>query len=263
MSTLSPCRICSANSPSVFQAKLLGHVPCTFFQCPGCGLLFSEKPYWLDEAYGSALSDLDTGLVQRNLALASRLSALILLWLGPKGRYLDAAGGCGLLVRHMRDRGFDFYWQDKYAGNLLARGFEEPSDATFSAVSAFEVLEHLEDPVGFIESTLARTGAGTLLFSTETYQGAVPPLDWPYYAFDTGQHIAFYQPKTLDHIARRLGLRRLSCGSFHVLTDRKLPQWVFRLLGSRWAGKAFTPINALCMRPLTLADSEALLQRRR
>ena len=95
MSTLSPCRICSANSPSVFQAKLLGHVPCTFFQCPGCGLLFSEKPYWLDEAYGSALSDLDTGLVQRNLALASRLSALILLWLGPKGRYLDAAGGCG------------------------------------------------------------------------------------------------------------------------------------------------------------------------
>jgi hypothetical protein len=45
--------------------------------------------------------------------------------------------------------GFDFYWTDKYAENLFARGFEAQS-IFHSTAAAFEVLEHIENPLAFL-----------------------------------------------------------------------------------------------------------------
>jgi len=80
-------------------------------------------PYWLDEAYGDAISVLDTGLIQRNLHIAERLAPLLYFLFDHKAPYLDVAGGYGMLVRLMRDIGFDFYWSDKYCRNLFAECF--------------------------------------------------------------------------------------------------------------------------------------------
>ena len=40
------------------------------------------------------------------------------------GSIVDYGGGYGLLVRLMRNSGFDFYRYDPYCANFFAKGFE-------------------------------------------------------------------------------------------------------------------------------------------
>lgn len=205
----------------VFSAVLLRKHEVTYYQCTECGLLQTVEPYWLDEAYDEAIAVADTGIVMRNLLLASKLATLLYLRFEPRGAFLDVAGGCGMLARLMRDFGFDYYWDDKYCQNLLARGFEaDKSTKPFEALTAFEVLEHVHDPLAFIREKLEQHKCRTLIFSTELYEGNEPPTkDWWYYTFSTGQHISFYQRRTLERIARELGLNFYSLHGLHILTE--------------------------------------------
>ena len=54
------------------------------------------------------------------------------------------AGGYGIFTRMMRDIGFDFYWLDKYADNLLTNGFEynKKIHKKIEAITSFESFEH-------------------------------------------------------------------------------------------------------------------------
>lgn len=243
-----------------FSGTLLGKYDVSYFRCATCGLLQTEEPYWLDEAYQDPIASSDTGLIQRNFSMAARLSTLLYFCLEPRGAYLDVAGGYGMLVRLMRDIGFDFYWSDKHCQNILARGFESAaSGKAFSALTAFEVLEHVSDPLDFISDLLKTHGVRTLLFSTQTYEGAPPPAGWWYYAVETGQHISFYQPRTLGTLAKRLGLHFLSAHRLHVLTDQPA---VFRRINLLTGYLAF-PATIYIRHRLgsrTVSDQKALMR---
>src|SRR5204862_8059305 len=104
----------------------------------------TDEPWWLAEAYATAIADIDTGLLARNLH-ARRIVAVFLHLAGAGTRpCLDWAGGTRALTRLMRDVGFDFRWQDRYCPNVHARGFEwDASLGAPFACTAFEVLEHL------------------------------------------------------------------------------------------------------------------------
>ena len=118
------CRLCGQTAALAFETRVLRRHRARYFLCSFCGYLHSEEPYWLEEAYRTPISIPDTGVVQRNLVNAWRLSALLFCIADAKGRFVDLAGGYGLLTRMMRDNGFDFYWSDRYCENLFARGFE-------------------------------------------------------------------------------------------------------------------------------------------
>lgn len=256
------CAICGGCSAAVFRAKILRRHDVQYYQCAGCGWLHTEDAYWLDEAYAAPIAALDTGLVARNIAMASRLASLLFFALGDRGRapWLDAAGGTGMLVRLMRDRGFDFRWSDRYAENLFARGFEHQTGVRCAGVTAIEVMEHLEDPVEFCSRALAESGAELLVFSTELYEGAPPPPGWWYYAFDGGQHISFYQRATLDALAWRLGLRCTSGGGLHCL-GRKPPSAPLLKLLSGALRYALAPAVRLILGSRTMPDHLALAAR--
>lgn len=209
---------------AAFSAELLSKHQVKFSHCPECGLVQSEVPYWLDEAYSDAIAVADTGLVARNNAIAAKLAILLYFAFNPHESYVDVAGGYGMLVRLMRDHGFAFYWDDKFCANLLARGFEaERCTQAFAACTAFEVLEHVHDPLAFVRQQLVRYNCRTFICTTELYQGSEPPpKDWWYYTFNTGQHISFYSQKTLAKIAEKLGLKFYSLHGLHILTDRPL-----------------------------------------
>jgi len=171
--------------------------------------------------------------VQRNLSNALALETLIERLGLVNGRILDVAGGYGLLTRMLRDRGFDAYSTDAYCKNLFATHHEPHTNFQADLLLAFEVLEHVEDGLAFLADLFERYGCRTLVFSTTTFEGSVPPPEWWYYAFETGQHISFYQPRTLQMLANRLGVRYLRLRSgLHLFTDRPLPR------GFKWGERS-------------------------
>ena len=218
------CPISGQAALLAFSADILGRHSVRYYYCEASGLLRTEPPYWLADAYTNAIASTDTGLVQRNLGNASALEALIERLDLADGRILDVAGGYGLLARLLRDRGFDAYSTDTYCENLFAMHHEPQTNFQADLLVAFEVLEHIEDGLAFLADLFDRYGCRTLVFSTTTFEGVVPPPEWWYYAFETGQHISFYQPRTLQMLANRLGVRYLRLRSgLHLFTDQPLP----------------------------------------
>jgi hypothetical protein len=188
------------------QGRLLGRHDVQYFLCPGCGLLQTEAPYWLEEAYSSAISRTDLGLVQRNVETFRKISPVIFDLHGPDARVLDSAGGYGMLARMLRDAGFDAYTEDAYCENLLCGPFAPPEGRAMDVVCAIEVMEHLMDPLQFLREKIEERSPSTLIFSTVTYPGPTPPpADWWYYCPENGQHITFFQPRSIEALAARLG----------------------------------------------------------
>jgi len=255
------CVVCNTSTDEAFVATVLSKHEISYFYCSNCGLLQTEEPYWLDEAYGRAIASADTGILARNLSFADQAARILYPLFGPKGRYLDWAGGTGLLVRRMRDLGFDFFWQDPYCNNALAYGFEDDSEYSYSAVTAVEVLEHLIDPVDFIKKACARSATRTLVCTTEIFEGNAPPsLDWAYYAFAEGQHIRFYQQRTLEMIAKKLGLNFYSDKGIHIFTELEIPSRVLSGLKRRNRNRALKKALA-GLESKTQSDSTLMLSK--
>lgn len=219
--TAVTCPITGSPMRHVFTHRILCKHDVGYFYSDESGLLRTEKPYWLDEAYQDAIADTDTGVVTRNINNSHMLDAVVNGLGLQDGRFLDLAGGYGLLARLMRDKGYDCYTTDKYCKNLFARAFEPAAGFRADALFAFEVLEHLEDPLEFLTEAFSTYHCRTIVFSTLTFSGGIPPADWWYYSFEGGQHIAFYQPRTLTLLAERLGCSYLMLNAgLHVITDR-------------------------------------------
>ncbi len=244
-----------------FTALLLTKYQVEYDVCDACGFLQTQEPTWLEEAYTEAISSMDTGVMARNLEARLRLSTLFSLLFHAKGDYVDVGAGYGVLVRLMRDSGFAFYWSDKYASNLFARGMEAAGKVTTAqAIVAFEVIEHVWDPVSFLEEHMDRYRTKTLVLSTNTYSGAPPPTDWWYYSFETGQHLSFFQQRTMTRLAQRLGLKYYSIkGWLHVLTDQILPPWMRTVVGSHTLCSVHYAMGARWRRQSSLTDRDRTL----
>ncbi|KPQ39984.1 MAG: putative O-linked N-acetylglucosamine transferase, SPINDLY family [Phormidium sp. OSCR] len=218
------CHICQSPSHPFAQHQLLNRYLVQYFQCSHCGFVQTEDPYWLEEAYSSAIANSDIGLVTRNLNFAKLTQQIIFKQFNPDGEFLDYGAGYGLFVRLMRDRGLNFYWHDKYAENLFAKGVEVESGESrqFELLTAFEVFEHFTNPQEEIPKLLA--WSRNILFSTELLPPSHPkPGDWWYYAPEEGQHISLYTHKSLTILAQQNHLNLYSNGrSLHLLTEKQL-----------------------------------------
>ncbi len=240
------CKICNGESVHLFNAKVLTKYNADYFQCSNCAFVFPEEPYWLEESYQNALNIEDTGVLQRNLKFRNVLTPVLLYMFGKQGKYLDWGGGYGVFTRLMRDKGLDFYWDDKYAVNVLARGFEYNQTIKIDALTSFEVFEHLLNPIETIEEMLGITD--TIIFSTELISNPPPTSgDWWYYSFQHGQHIAFYSRETIAFIAGKYGLHYYSNGySVHILSRRKHNKLWIKLLMKlgKWGFSKFLPLQS-------------------
>ena len=233
----APCPVCGDRREHAFTAQVLGRHQVAYLSCASCGLLQTEEPHWLDEAYARAIADADTGLLARNLSLLPPTVSVLAHVADRTGTFVDVAGGYGVFTRLMRDVGFDYRWHDVYADNLFAQGAAVTAGegVVAEAVTAFEVLEHLSDPVAFITEHLERFDTHTMLFTTELFEGPPPAEDWWYYAFGTGQHVSFFQERTLARIARDLGVHFVTNGGLHLFSDRPVSRLTFRALTGRGA----------------------------
>ncbi len=241
------CKICSAPARLFGRATVLNRCLVQYFQCERCGFIQTETPYWLDEAYAEAITRSDLGLIRRNVTFARITPVVLLAFFNRRAQFLDYGGGYGIFVRLMRDNGFDFYRADKFCTNLFAAGFDvtDNPNTRYEMVTAFEVFEHLGEPLEEIASML--TFSRSLLFSTLLVPSPAPDLNrWWYYGLDHGQHLAFYTRQTLNWLARHFGLHVYSDGrSLHLLTDKRLSNMAFTvasLVGrvAPWLGYVLT-----------------------
>jgi 2-polyprenyl-3-methyl-5-hydroxy-6-metoxy-1,4-benzoquinol methylase len=222
------CKICGAGSSPIFTANILGKHTATFYRCAACGFMQTEEPYWLDESYSAAINELDIGPVNRAVTSAALIEGMILSSFEKNAKFIDYGAGYGMLVRLMRDRGFDFYWQDRYCDNLFAKHYVAKPGMKFELLTAFEVFEHLADPLAEIASMLDYSS--NILFSTLL----VPPglhdaADWWYFGVEHGQHIAFYTVPALRVIAERFNLHLATDGAgTHLLSQKAVSKRLFQ-----------------------------------
>jgi 2-polyprenyl-3-methyl-5-hydroxy-6-metoxy-1,4-benzoquinol methylase len=211
----------------LFNATVLNKYDVKYFRCNDTGFIQTEDPYWLDESYSSAIASLDVGLVMRNLNLVADTEPMINDYFNFKGKFLDFAGGYGLFTRLMRDKGFDFYHTDKYCENIFAQYFDikdTPQTNKFELLTAFEVFEHLNDPMPEIAELFKYSD--NILFSTESIpeKEITSAKDWWYFVPEIGQHIAFYSKKSLEYIAAKNNAHLYTNNStLHLFTKKQLP----------------------------------------
>ena len=252
------CKICKSKTTQVFQERVLFKYDVAYFQCSQCGFLQTEDPYWLEESYNSPINFSDTGVILRNQSLSKATALVLYFCYGKDLRYLDYAGGYGLFTRMMRDMGFDYYWHDPYTQNLVARGFEHQANQEIAAISTFESFEHFDRPLEEIENMLEISP--NIIFSTRLLPDPLPqPKDWWYYAFQHGQHVAFYRKETLQWIAKRYGLHFYSVKSFHMLSKKKVSPLFFKFLaiGSKLG---LSKVLRLLMSGKTNDDMDLMIQ---
>ena len=261
--SVQKCKICDSNSNYFATAKFLQKYNVNYFQCSNCSFVQTEEPYWLDEAYSEAIAFSDVGLVYRNNMMANIASKLLFNYFDHEAGFLDYGGGYGLFVRLMRDRGFDFYWFDKFCKNVFARGFDFQNNQrqNLELITAFELFEHLNNPVQELEEILNL--CPNILFSTELLPEDNPTPDkWWYYTPHEGQHISIFTRKSLEILASNHNLKLYSDGrSLHLLTTRQdLPANLFEEL----ANSNLQPItkNSLLSHDFNQAVNSLLLKNR-
>jgi len=226
------CKICDNPADFYGKTQVLKKYHVGYFRCGACGFIQTEDPFWLDEAYTRTINESDVGILARNKQLVDISMALLNLFYNRRGRFLDYGGGYGIFVRMMRDRGFNFYWYDRYCENLFAKTYEvvNVESGSFELLTSFELFEHLADPRE--EVSRMRRYADNIFFTTMLLPPGNPKLEeWWYFGREHGQHISFFTRKSLEIVAEKLALKLVSNNtSIHLFTTRTISNTLFSLI---------------------------------
>lgn len=234
-------KITGGATEKIMEATILHKYNVSYYQCKKTGFIQTEEPYWLNESYSSVITKLDVGLVNRNIELSYKTAKIICNFFNEDASFIDFAGGYGLFTRLMRDQGFDFYHTDKYCPNIFAEFFDLKSLSgipDFELLTAFEVFEHMANPVTEISDLFAFSDH--ILFSTELLpvNSGDNLADWWYFSFETGQHISFHTMKSLEYISQKIGCNFYSNGSsLHLFTKNKFKSNPFAKLNPSFLEK--------------------------
>ena len=162
----------------------------------------------------------------------------------------------------MRDKGFNFFGHDEYCANIFSKPFEPVPGTKAAAICAFEVLEHVMNPIEFLAGQMKKYQTETVIASTTVFEGKMPDFTWPYYSFESGQHVTIYQPRSLQLIARALDCRYFRLmEDLHLITKHNLAPWKLFVLRNKLKLNALKTRFARRNRSYTLSDYESLRNR--
>lgn len=253
------CKICEAKSVEVFKATILNKYSVRYYQCPACGFVETEKPYWLEEAYKRPINKTDVGILERNYQLRNIVATLLYFYFDIHKPMLDYAGGYGIYTRIMRDLGFDYYWSDPYTINLFAEGFEFTDKKKIEVITTFETFEHLENPVEEFSKIVSISK--NIIATTQILPSPVPhPTEWWYYGLEHGQHISLYTKKSLEILAKKFGLQYYSNNiNLHIFTTKEISHTALKFL-FRFQHRGIFRYVAKQLHSKTVSDMQYIIQ---
>lgn len=288
------CKICgSATEVAGVKHGKLAQRDFALRHCPNCRYSFVAEP-WVeyDKIYSEAyyngrgadpLVDYAFELEHPNQTLrqyewrgiARAVSSLTAL--SPQTRWLDFGGGNGGLVRHIRATvgcdiaGYDIGWITDRAQRagipFLSKEAFDSASTTYDVVTAIEVLEHVDDPVGTLQSLRRVLKPGGLLFLTtgnaQPFRHRLP--EWGYVIPEI--HISFYEPETLDRLLTQTGFRPEHRGFVPGFADiirfkalktlgRRQPSWIERLIPWSLASRVVDARFGVSGHPIGVALSQ-------
>ena len=142
----------------------------------------------------------------------------------PEGRrLLDVGAGSGKLVRYLRRRGVDAHGIepsrplfDRFLTGDTAFRCETIDAAagsrTFPLVTAFDVIEHVPDPVAFLRSIASVLEPGGVVWLSTPDVDSLPARAfgrrWHFYY---RYHLSYFGPRTLARAAASVGLTTIDC----------------------------------------------------
>lgn len=231
------CNLCKGNDyVELFTIPdlLLNHreVEATFVKCNDCGLVYQNPrpaPGEMDQhyppEYESFLDLSDPGqtswLLRKAINYGSRKRGRFITRHRHSGRLLDIGCATGFFLNGMRKQGD---WElhgvevNPYAAQIAREKHNlqvrigtlresSYSDSYFDAVTMWDVLEHLHDPLANLEE-IARILApdGILIIrvpNLDSWDARIFKHNWA--GFDSPRHLYVFSPRTLDQLLDRAG----------------------------------------------------------
>lgn len=236
------CIVCASTESTVFR-EVNGYV---IRACRGCGLRFLDpQPTMeeLDRLYGELYfakpqpghPGYDRYLEEQSQLRRMFEHRLDLLPRPESGQaLLDVGAAAGIFVERARARGWDARgvepsaWASQYAREQLKQPVATGTlkslalpDASLDALTLWEVIEHLPDPLGELREMrrILRPG-GVLALSTPDAGSTVTRMlgmRWPGWS-KVPEHLFFFDEASLTRLLRRAG--------FEVTTARYVPLFV-------------------------------------
>jgi hypothetical protein len=239
---MTSCKICGSkaewfdvvdfaktcSTPNVYPRGLIG-APIYYFRCARCSFIFTNHfdlfttVQWNEQVYNKEYAEADPDYAEARPRTNARFLQLFLS--GKKNSVigLDFGGGNGLTAELLRQRGWQFDSYDPFGVSTVSVS----NLRRYNVASAFEVFEHLTDPIGTTAKLLEMMSASDalIIIGTGVTDGRVDEasrLSW-WYAAPRNGHVSLYSRRSLADLAGRFGLDFLSLsGGTHFMSRGKL-----------------------------------------
>jgi len=222
----------------------------TYKMCEGCGLVFQDpQPVFEDlrERYAERYFEYE-------LENESNFFQLMLLGLGdigfwdrpresfPNTRLLDIGCATGMLLGHMRDRGWDVqgveicresaeYGMRRRGVDIFVGSLEEARfpASSFAVVHLSHLIEHVRDPRRFlVEVHRVLAGGGTAVITTPNVGGFQARLFRERWRSAIADHLTLFSVRTLRRMLEETGFRVRSTVTWGGLARGTAPALIKR-----------------------------------